>query len=81
MSKAHTRPVVPRCFLCSSPAAATIFAPHGCACSDQQTQARCVQHMMRLRETDDNYDVVETYPMYEMLVSLPPAQQATIDAA
>lgn len=59
--------VTPKCFLCSAPAAAVIFAPHGCTCHAAQTQARCVQHMLRLQDTDEDYTIMETFQDYAML--------------
>jgi hypothetical protein len=57
---------VPQCFLCSSSAAAMVFAVHGCTCSDEQVQPRCAQHLARLRDTDTDYEIVEEYPMLEL---------------
>lgn len=56
-----------KCSFCRANAAATIFAEHGCTCSEWRVQHRCVQHMLRLADTDNGYVVVCIYPTYELL--------------
>ncbi|HEY4385632.1 MAG TPA: hypothetical protein VGN34_14330 [Ktedonobacteraceae bacterium] len=60
----------PQCHFCSSRAAALIDAPNGCTCSDRRYQYRCVQHMMRARDTGETYSLVSSFADYAILVKV-----------
>jgi len=59
--------VIPNCSFCSSQAAALLDMPVGCLCSDARYQYRCVQHMMRARDTGEVFSVITTFPDYVVL--------------
>lgn len=52
--------VTPPCDLCSDVSVAMVFAPAGCTCLANVYQRRCMQHMLRVQDTD-TVEVVEDY--------------------
>lgn len=79
MARADTKPTVrfvtPPCDLCSDVSVAMICAPKGCTCLANLYQRRCLQHVMRLADTDD-FTIVEDYTV-DKIFSLPETPDTT----
>lgn len=53
-------------FGCKDPVAVVIHAPNGCLCANNKYQPRCMHHLNRLRDTnEDDYAIVEDFRIYE----------------
>lgn len=56
---AKTTPV--KCLLCDDEAAVIICARHGCTCSPNKYQPRCMQHLIRAIDSNETFEVVEDF--------------------
>ena len=54
-----TTPV--KCLLCADEATVIIYAADGCTCSPNKFQPRCEQHLMRLRDTGEEFEILEDF--------------------
>jgi hypothetical protein len=54
-----TTPV--KCLLCEGEAAVIVYAPYGCTCSPHKIQPRCIQHLMRAWDSQENITVIEDF--------------------
>lgn len=54
-NKPHVTTTSVKCLLCDDEAlaVAVFYAPHGCTCSPNKIQPRCMQHLMRADNTDE----------------------------
>jgi hypothetical protein len=53
-------------FGCTDPVVAVLHTPEGCTCALNKYQPRCMQHLMRLGDTDEgNFKIVEDFRMGE----------------
>lgn len=50
-----------QCLLCEDEAVVIVHAPHGCLCSPNKYQPRCMQHLMRANDTDEDITVIEDF--------------------
>lgn len=49
-------------FGCQDPVVAVVHAPEGCTCAGNRYQPRCMQHLMRLADTDEGcFEIVEDF--------------------
>lgn len=55
----RTTPV--KCLLCDDEAVVVVFAQHGCTCSPNKYQPRCMQHLVRAYATNEDIMIVEDF--------------------
>ena len=55
-----------RCiFDCDDAVVAVVHTPNGCTCAGNKYQPRCMQHLMRLSDTDEGcFEIVEDFRIY-----------------
>lgn len=61
------KPILPlRCiFGCEDAVVAVVKCPMGCTCAGNVYQPRCMQHLMRLEDTDwGRFEIVEDFRVY-----------------
>lgn len=58
-----TTPV--KCLLCESEAVAVGYFPHGCTCSPNKIQPRCMQHLIRADDTEEEFVILEDFRITE----------------
>lgn len=70
-----TTPV--KCILCKDDAVVVVYAPNGCTCSPNKYQPRCMQHLMRLFDSDEGgFDIIEDFRISLNGEQQPPASES-----
>lgn len=49
------------CLLCEDPAVVVCYFPNGCTCSPNRVQARCMQHLIRASDTEEDFAILEDF--------------------
>lgn len=51
-------------FGCKDPVVVVVHTPDGCLCAGNKYQPRCMQHLLRLHDTNEGeYEIVEDFRM------------------
>lgn len=67
MDKLTGKPTLPLVciFGCDDAVVAVVHTPDGCTCAANKYQPRCMQHLMRLDDTDGGeFEIVEDFRIY-----------------
>lgn len=57
-----------KCLLCSDDAVVIVYAENGCTCSPNKYQPRCMQHLMRANDSNEDIEIVEDFRIWNKVL-------------